>query len=64
MVQLGNETLRLAPGGLIIDANNRSVTHSQLPVGADVLYRVDRNGEILRIIVLTPQEQARLDSSK
>ncbi|MGA0023961.1 MAG: hypothetical protein ACO3F9_04875 [Burkholderiales bacterium] len=40
------------------------MTHGQLPPGAEVLYRLDRNGEILRIIILTPQEQARLDSSK
>jgi len=64
MIQLDSATLRLAPGGTIHDTNNRSVTHAQLPAGADVLYTVDRNGNITRIIVLTPQEQARLDSSK
>ena len=64
LVQLGKETRRLAPGAVIIDTNNRSVTHGQLPPGAEVLYRLDRNGEIARIIILTPQEQARLDSTK
>jgi hypothetical protein len=39
MVQIGNETRRLA----------------------EVLYVLGRNDEVLRIIVLTPEEQARLD---
>ena len=64
MIQIDGEIRRLAPGGVIIDTNNRSVTHGQLPPGSDVLYRLDRNGEITRIIILTPQEQVRLDSAK
>jgi hypothetical protein len=62
-VQLGGELLRLAPGGIIFDATNRRITHGQLRPGADVLYQLDRNGEVLRIIILTPLEQARLDQS-
>ena len=64
MVQINSEVLRLAPGGVIIDTNNRSVTHGQLPPGSPILYRLDGNGEITRIIVLTSQEQARIDSAK
>ena len=64
MVQINSEVLRLAPGGVIIDTNNRSVTHGQLPPGAEILYRRNGNGEITRIIVLTPQEQAQIDSAK
>lgn len=64
MIQLGSETRRLAPGGIIIDSNNRSVTHGQLPPGSEVLYRLNGSGEISRIIILTPQEQVRLDSAK
>jgi hypothetical protein len=63
VVQLGNELLRLAPGAVIFDAANRRITHGQLLPGADVLYQLDRNGEVQRIIVLTPLEQARLDQS-
>ena len=61
MVQIGNETRRLAPGGIIVDASNRTITHGQLLPGAEVLYVLGRNDEVLRIIVLTPEEQARLD---
>ncbi len=64
LVQLGSETRRLAPGGVIIDRNNRSITHSQLPPGSEVLYLLDRNGELLRLVILTPEEQARIDSTK
>ena len=64
MVAIGNELLRLAPGGIIFDAANRRITHGQLPPGSDVVYQLDRNGEILRIVILTPEEQARLDRAK
>lgn len=64
MVAIGNQVLRLAPGGIIFDAANRRITHGQLPPGSDVVYQLDRNGEILRIVILTPEEQARLDRAK
>ncbi len=64
MVAIGNQVLRLAPGGIIFDAANRRITHGQLPQGSDVVYQLDRNGEILRIVILTPEEQARLDRAK
>ena len=64
LVELGGELMRLAPGALIFDGSNRRITHGQLPAGADVLYQLDRNGEILRIVILTPLEQARLDPQR
>lgn len=64
MVLIGGETRRLAPGGIIIDAANRRITHGQLLPGSEVVYVLDRNGDVLRIIVLTPEEQARLDRAK
>ncbi|MCE2998643.1 MAG: hypothetical protein LW892_02265 [Betaproteobacteria bacterium] len=64
VVQLGNDLLRLAPGAIIFDTANRRITHGQLPPGADVLYQLDRNGEVLRMFILTPLEQARLDQSR
>lgn len=64
LVQLGNEIRRLAPGGVIIDSNNRSITHNQLPPGSEVLYQLDRNGEVLRLVILTAEERARIDSAK
>lgn len=64
VVQLGKQLLRLAPGGIIVDAQNRTVTHNQIPPGGDALYLLDRNGEITRMVILTPEEQARLKRAK
>ena len=64
MIMLDKDVRRLAPGGIIVDAANRKITHGQLLPGAEVIYELDRNGEILRIVVLTPEEQARLDRAK
>ncbi len=64
MVQIGGEVRRLAPGGIIINSNNLSITQGQLLPGSEILYQLDRNGEVQRIVVLTPEEQARLDSAR
>ena len=60
LVQIGNRVLRLAPGGVIYDQQNRSIVHAHLPAGADVFYTRDVNGEMQRIYILTPDEQSRL----
>jgi hypothetical protein len=57
-INLGGTTVRLAPGGVIYDQNNRTVVHGALPPGADVAYVLDMNGDVGRIYILTPQEQA------
>jgi hypothetical protein len=64
MVLIGGELRRLAPGGIIFDAANRRITHGQLLPGMEILYVPDRNGDVQRIIVLTPEEQARLDRAR
>ena len=63
-VQIGTEVLRLAPGGIIVNSNNLTITQGQLLPGSEVLYQLDRNGEVLRIVILTPEEQARLDRTR
>lgn len=64
MVMLNKDVRRLAPGGIIFDTANRRITHGQLLPGSEVIYELDRNGEILRIVVLTPEEEARFDRAK
>lgn len=64
MVQIGKENLRLAPGGIIVNSNNLTITQGQLLPGSEVLYQLDRNGEVQRIVILTPEEQARLGTKK
>jgi hypothetical protein len=60
LVQLGGKIYRLAPGGIIRDEANRKIVHGELPHSAQVLYLADANGEISRIWILTPEEQAGL----
>lgn len=64
LVRIGRETLKLAPGGLIFDTQNRTIVHAALPVGADVWYQVNTGGDVQRIYILTPLEQQRLDQAK
>lgn len=61
MVRIGREVLRIAPGGVIYDASNRAILHSALPAAGAVLYTTDANGDVQRLYILTPAEQAMLD---
>jgi hypothetical protein len=63
-VVINRETLTLAPGGLIFDTNNRTILHQSLPPGSDVWFQLNNIGQIQRIYILRPEEQARLDSEK
>ena len=60
LVRLGGKLYRLAPGGVIRDEANRKIVHAELPLDAQVLYVADANGDISRIWILTPEEQAGL----
>ena len=63
-VELGGKVVRLAPGGVIYDQNNRTLVHGALPPGADVAFTTDMHGDIARIYILTPQERAQLDQRR
>lgn len=63
-IELGGKVAKLAPGGVIYDQNNRSLVHGALPPGAEVAFTIDMNGDVARIYILTPFEQAQLDQQK
>ena len=63
-VILGNKQLRLAPGAVIFDANNRTILRGSLPAEADVVFTTDQTGNVLRIYLLTAQERQMLDQAK
>ncbi|MDP2241923.1 MAG: hypothetical protein Q8K18_17445 [Burkholderiales bacterium] len=63
MVQIDRAVVRLAPGARIVDQNNRSIVHGALPDYAQVLYVLDISGDISRIIILTPEEVARVQQT-
>ena len=59
-VKISGKLYALAPGGLIFDTNNRTILQQSLPQDADVWYQFDNNGQVARIYILRPEEQARL----
>ena len=58
-VIVDKKVLRLAPGAVIIDQNNRTLVHEQLPVGADVFFTRNQAGDVARMYILTDLEKAR-----
>jgi hypothetical protein len=63
LVQLDGKVYRLAPGAIIRDDANRKIVHTELPVSAQVMFARDASGEVYRIWILTPEEQASLARS-
>lgn len=63
LVRIGSRTLKLAPGAVIYDRENRSILHEQLPVGVQVLYTKNQDGDVQRIYILTNEELQRLSQS-
>jgi hypothetical protein len=63
-VVINGQVAKFAPGGIIFDANNRTILQQNLPANADVLFQVDMRGDIQRIYILTPDERARLDHAR
>jgi hypothetical protein len=55
-VKLGKQILRLAVGGKIYNEQNLIIMPNTAPGTADVFYRVDFNGEISQIWILTSEE--------
>ena len=60
LVQIGNEVLRLSPGALVYDQNNRTIVQGNLPDSASILYVQEPGGDVSRIYILRPEELERL----
>jgi hypothetical protein len=60
-VRLNHKVVRLAPGAVIYDQNNRFILQNALPVGAAVAFTIDMNGNVARIYILTAQEQSQFN---
>ena len=63
-VDLGNKQVKLAPGAVIYDQQNRTIVQNALPPGADVVFTTDMQGDVARIYILTPAEQVQLNQQK
>lgn len=64
LLVINNQLMRLAPGGLIFDPENRTLVHGALPEHAYVLYLQDMNGDVARIYILRPDERERLERAQ
>jgi hypothetical protein len=60
LVRIDSRVFRMAPGAIIVDQNNRSLLHAQIPQRAAAYIVFDGNGDILRMFLLTPDELQRL----
>jgi hypothetical protein len=63
-VELGAKKLKLSPGAVIYDRENRTLVHNALPPGADVIFTTDMHGDVARIYILNAYEQAQLNQKK
>ncbi|HET9405072.1 MAG TPA: hypothetical protein VFO57_10875 [Burkholderiales bacterium] len=64
LVQINDKVLRLAPGGRIIDENNRTLLHAYLPQHAYVLFVEDMNGDLSRVYILRADELEQLKRAR
>ena len=55
-VKVGKKTFRMAVGGKIYNEQNLIIMPTAAPKTADVLYRLDMNGEVQQLWILTPEE--------
>lgn len=57
-VTIGDKQFHLAPGTRIFDQNNRIILPVSMPARAIVLYKIDSNGDLINMWLLTPDELA------
>ena len=58
VVELNGVQAPLAPGAQIRDASNRIIIPTSVPAGALVKFRLDENGQVREVWILTPKEAA------
>jgi hypothetical protein len=59
LIELDGAQQRLAPGAQIRDTSNRVIVPTAIPEGAQVKYRLDAQGQVHQVWILTPEETAR-----
>jgi hypothetical protein len=59
-VTIGKNQFHLAPGTKIYDQNNRIILPVSMPTRAFVLYKLDANGDLINMWLLTQDELATL----
>ncbi len=64
IVEIDGAQQRLAPGAQIRDESNLLVVPSAVPPGTPVKYKLDGEGLVRQVWILTPQEAAQTDTVK
>lgn len=64
IVSIDGVPQRLAPGAQIRDADNRVVVPTAVPEGAPVKYRLNGEGLVREVWILTPAEAAKREAAK
>jgi hypothetical protein len=64
MAKIGDRSLRLSPGARIFDTQNLIIQPVAAPQQASVMYRLDINGNVSDIWLLTPEEAAQARKRK
>ena len=59
--RLNDQEIKLPPGAIIWDPNNRTILHGALPGKADIVFTTDFTGNVNRIWILTYEERRRLE---
>ena len=59
-VRIDDRTYRLAPGGRIYNTLNQIVPPNAAPKTGKVLFKLDSQGNLLKLWILTPEEIAHL----
>jgi len=63
-VKLGKQVVRLSVGSKIYNEQNLIIMPNTAPSQAAVVYKLDINGEISQIWILTPEESKAVSSRK
>ncbi len=63
-VKAGKQTLRLAVGARIYNERNLIIMPATAPAKASVLFKIDINGEISRVWILTDEEAKAYEDNK
>ncbi len=63
-VEIDGKLTQLAPGAQIRDGGNRIVVPMAVPPGVRIKYLPDAQGQVARIWILSPQEEAQPEPKK
>ena|SRR5689334_13368080 len=61
-VEINGKQTQLSAGAQVRDASNMIIVPTAIPAGAKVKYLLDPQGQVFRVWILSPQEEAQRDA--